>query len=94
MTTVAIPWTIVGRLARVPWIRAADTVMAKQARDTGLAAVQVVAMACLAILRVGIEIGPVLRIVDPAYRVVVALYPPRHCIPKTTNQRLKRREVP
>ncbi len=52
MTTVAIPWTIVGHPARVPWIRAANTVVAGQARDTRLASVQVIAMACLAILRV------------------------------------------
>ena len=52
MTTVAIRRIIVGHLARVSWIRAANTVMASQARDTRLASVQVIAMARLAILGV------------------------------------------
>ena len=58
------------------WIGAANTVMASQARGPRLAAVQIVPMACFAVLRVGIEIGPVLRIVCPACRMIITGYPP------------------
>lgn len=52
MTTVAIRWILVGHLARVPWIQAANAVMASQARDTRLASIQIIAMARLTVLRV------------------------------------------